>query len=379
MAVQAADWPQWRGIHRDGITEESAAGTPKLLWKINVGTGCSSFAVVGDRVFTMGNLKDTDTVHCLDGKTGKTVWQHSYPAPLGAKLFEGGPTATPTVDENTVFTMSRTGLLLSLNKETGKVLWSKDLAAEFGAKPPSWGYSGSPLVEGEKLIVDVGAKGASVVAFDKATGKVIWQAGDDAASYGSPYAFTRDGKRCLAFFEATGLVVRGASDGKELLRYPWKTSWDVNPTTAIVSNDKIFIASGYGHGGVLLPLNSASPTPLWETKNMKNKMNSCVLWKGNLYGFDESTLTCLDFATGSVKWQQKGLGIASLIIADGKLVVMSETGDLVIAEASPDAYKELNRTPAVGGKSWVIPVLANGRIYCRNNSGEVAGLELVGK
>ncbi|MEI6350952.1 MAG: PQQ-binding-like beta-propeller repeat protein [Verrucomicrobiota bacterium] len=371
--ARAADWPQWRGPNRDGISHETGwnAQSPKVLWKLNLGTGCSSFAVVKDRVFTMGNLNNADSVYCLDANTGKTFWAYTYPSARDAKMFDGGPCATPTIDGEFVYSLSRAGLLLCLKRETGAVVWSKEFQKEFGAKPPGWGYSASPLILDGKLFVDVGAKGASAVALDKATGTVVWKAGDDAASYSSPYGFTHGGKQCVAFFNAMGLVVREAGNGNELLRFPWKTSWDVNPTTPIVSGDKIFIASGYGRGGVLLPLGRANPAPIWQSKDMKNKMNSCALWQGCLYGFDESKLACIDFATGAVKWQASGMGLGSLMIADGKLIILAESGELVIAEASSKAFKQLSKTPAVGGNTWVTPVLSNGRIYCRNHKGDV--------
>jgi len=377
----AADWPQWRGPNRDGVSAEKGWSTaaPKVLWKASLGPGCSSFAVVDDRVFTMGNDKDTGSVYCIDAKSGKILWQYSYPSPLDPKMFEGGQCSTPTVDGDSVFALGRQGQFFCLNKATGAMVWSKNFPADFGAKVASWGYSGSPLVLGDKVITEAGGKGASAVAFDKASGKVIWQAGDDAQSYASPYAFTQDGKQCVAFFNAFGLVVREAADGKEVMRYPWKTSWDINAATPLVADGKILIASDYGHGAALLPLDAAEPKPLWESKEMKNKMNSCVLWQGNLYGFDEGALTCMEFATGKVKWQQKGMGLGSLMLADGKLIIQAEDGALVIAEASPEAYKEISKTPAVPAKTWVSPVLANGKIYCRNNNGEAVCFDVSGK
>ena len=378
----AADWPQWRGPNRDGISDEKGwrAENPRLLWKANVGTGCSSFSVVGEQVFTMGNRdKETGSVYCLDAKSGKILWQHSYPSALEPTYFEGGQCSTPTVDGEWVFALGRQGQLFCLNKATGAVVWSKDLLKDFSAKMAKWGYSTSPLVLGEKVLIEVGAPGASAVAFDKATGKVLWQAGDDAQSYASPYPFMQNGRQCVAFFNTFGLVVRDAADGNEVMRYPWKTQYDINAATPIVADGKIFVASGYGHGAALLPLGVADPKPIWESKAMRNQMNSCVLWQGNLYGFDDAILTCMEFATGKVKWQEKSLGKGALILADAKLIIQAEEGALAIAEASPDAYKEISRTPAVAKKTWEIPVLANGRIYTRNNTGEAACFDVSAK
>ena len=383
-SLHAADWPQWRGPNRDGISTETGwnlgTGSPKILWKGNVGIGCSSFSVVGDRVFTMGNQGDTAAVVCLDAKTGKSVWRHTYPSPLEPKQFEGGQCGTPTVDDQLVFTLGRQGQVFCLNKDTGSVVWSKDLTKHFGASAPRWGYSASPLVAGTLMIIDAGGKGASAVAFDKATGGVVWKAGDDPESYSSPFAFEKDGKSLVAHFNATGVVIRETATGKEISRFPWKTSYDINPTTPIYSEGKLFVASGYGHGGVLLKVEGSQLTPVWQTKHMKNKFNSSVLWKGCLYGFDESALNCLDFATGTVKWTKMGLGMGSLMVADNKLITMAENGDVVLAEASPSGFKEIAKAAAVvPNKAWVTPVLANGKLFCRNNNGDIACLDVSGK
>ena len=279
-----------------------------------------------------------------------------------------------------VYTLGRQGQLYCLKRSTGAPVWKKDLVEDFGGEVPTWGYAGSPLVLGDKLIIDNGGKkGASVIALNKANGKLVWKAGDDIAGYASPYAFEHKGRTELAVFNGIGLVIRDASEGKEISRYPWKTSYDVNAAMPVISGDKVFIASGYGHGGALLQMGSSSLSKVWETKAMKTKMNSAILWQGHLYGFDEGELTCLDFESGAVKWKQKGLGLGSLIVASGKLIILSEQGDLVFAEATPSSYKELARARVLSKTCWTNPVLANGRIYCRNNSGDLAAVDVSGK
>ncbi len=386
-AVQIAsanDWPQWRGPDRDGISAEAGwltqwpEGGPKQLWKHNVGISCSSVAVVGDHVFTMGNQNESDTVWCYDAKSGAPVWKHTYACPLDPHQFEGGSGATPTVDGNFVFTCSRAGHLFCLNAADGKPVWSKNLIKDLGGKVPTWGYAGSPVVIGKLVIIDVGAIDGTTMALDKKTGAVVWKSGTDGASYATSMPFKHDGTDCLVTFNAFGLVIRSAA-GKELARHPWKTSYDINAAVPIISGDKIFISSGYNHGCALLQFTGAELKPVWENKKMRNHFNSSVLWKGSLYGFDESTLTCLDFATGDVKWIQPGLGKGSLMIADGRMVIQGEQGDLVIADASPAAFKELARAKVLDKRCWVVPVLANGRIYCKNNLGDLVCLDVSGK
>jgi outer membrane protein assembly factor BamB len=383
--LRADDWPQWRGPNHDGVSMETgwtsqwSSGGPKQLWKHNVGISCSSVAVVKDRVFTMGNQNDTDTVWCYDAKSGALIWKHSYANPLDPHQFEGGSGATPTVDGDFVFTLSRAGHLFCLNARDGKPVWAKHLVKDLGGKVPTWGYSGSPLVVGELLILDVGAPGGTTMALNKKSGSVVWKSGNGDASYGTVSPFKHDGKDCLASFTAFGLVVSATTDGKELARFPWKTSYDVNAATPIISGDKIFISSGYGKGCALVQFNGNSLKSLWENRKMRNHFNSSVLWKDHLYGFDESKLTCLDFATGNEKWTQDGLGKGSLMIADGKLIIQSERGDLVIAEASPAAFKELARAKVLKDRCWVVPVLANGHIYCKNNNGDLVCLDVAAR
>ncbi len=384
-SVTASDWPQWRGPNRDGISTETGwttqwpAGGPKQVWKANVGTGCASVAVSGGRVFTLGNQSDTDTVACLDANSGAVLWKHTYACPLDPKMFEGGPGATPTVDGDRVYTLSRSGHLFCLQMATGNVVWSKQLQKDLHGKMPMWGYAGSPLVLGNALLLDVGAAAASTIAFDKMTGAVVWKNGHEHASYGSLMPFTSQRKSCVASFNASGLTVRDAANGAPLAHFAWKTDYDINPTTPIVAGDKIFISSGYGKGCALLQLGAAGLTELWHSKKMRNHFNSCVLWEGHLYGFDDSVLTCMDFSTGAVKWQEKSLGKGSLMIAGGRLVIQGEQGDLVVAEPSPASYKPLARAKVLEGRCWVVPVLANGRVFCKNNLGDLVCMDVSGK
>lgn len=383
--ASGADWPQWRGPKSDGVSLEKGwsaqwpGGGPKERWRHDTGISCSSVAVVKDRVFTMGNRNDNDTVWCLDAKSGKVVWKFAYACPLDPHQFEGGSGATPTVDDGRVYTVSRAGHLHCLNALDGKQVWSKHLEKDLGGKAPTWGYSGSPMILGNLLLIDVGAKGASTVALDKKTGAVVWKDGDDGAGYATVMPFEHGGKTRLACFNAFGLVVRDAASGRELARARWKTSYDVNSATAVVSGDHIFISSGYNKGCGLFAFDGNSLKSLWENRDMRNHFNSSVLFEGHLYGFDESKLACMDFKTGAVKWTQDGLGKGSLMIAGGKLVIQGERGDLVIADADPAAFKELARAKVLKDRCWVVPVLANGHIYCKNNNGDLVCLDVAGR
>lgn len=385
LPLRADDWPQWRGPNRDGLSAEKnwkrtwPAGGPTRLWERNVGISCSSLAVVGDRVYTIGNADDTDTVYALDAATGAIIWKHSYPCPLDPHQFEGGSGATPSVDGDRVYTVSRAGHLRCLNRADGKAVWIKHLEKDLGGKAPTWGYSGSALVLDQLVILDVGAPGGSTVALDKQTGATVWRSGDDGAGYATVAPFTHGGRTLLACFNAFGLVIRDAAQGREIARHAWKTSYDVNSATPIIDGDRIFISSGYNKGAALLRFTGSALQPVWENRKMRNHFNSSVLWQGHLYGFDESALACVAFATGEQKWKQDGLGKGSLMIADGQLIVLGERGDLVIAEATPAGFQESARAKVLKDRCWVVPVLAGGRIYVKNNVGQVACLDVSGR
>ena len=379
FTASGGDWPRWRGPDLNGISREKGwqaqwpAEGPKQLWKASVGTGFASFSVSDGRVYTMGNSTNTDWVFCLDAKTGAKVWGNSYPSPLDPKNFEGGPCATPTVVDGRVYTFSRKGDLFCLDAAKGTVVWSKHLNRELGLEIPTWGCASSVLVEGELAVVNMGSAG---VALDRKTGKVVWVSAKSMGAYATPVPLKIGSERCLAILTRQSLVAVKAASGQEVWSYPWKTDYDVNAADPIVDGDKVFISSGYNHGGAVLVLAGPAPVKVWENKNLRNHFNSCVLWQGYLYGPDDSGLRCMAFDTGELKWTCGGFGKGSLMVADGKLVGLSEKGELIIAEPTPAAFTPISRAQVLKGKCWTTPVLSNGQIYCRNAVGDVVCLDV---
>lgn len=379
--ANAVDWPQWRGIERDGTSSEKISPAswgkegPKQLWRKEVGTGTSSVAVRAGRLYTVGNKGNVDVVYCLNAATGAEIWKHTYPQPLDPRQFEGGPAGTPTVDGDRVYTLSHEGDLFCLSASTGAVLWSKNLQRDFGGIRQNWGYSGSPLVDGNLVIVDAGGPGASTVALDKTTGAVKWKSGSDGAGYSSPVALNLAGIRCIAVFKATALVGLNAANGQELWRYRWETDYDINAATPLVFGDKIFITSRTGCA--LLQVRPGSVTELWQNTNMHSQLASPVLVQGYIYGITgnvgKGELRCLELGNGAIKWKQK-LGGGTLIAASGYLIALSERGELIVVEASPTSYREVTRAQVLGGRSWVAPAVADGKIYCKNNRGTLVCL-----
>jgi len=382
VGAGGVDWYRWRGPDLNGISKETGwnaqwpAEGPKQLWKASVGTGFSSFSVSDGRVYTMGNANNTDSAFCLDARTGKVLWQHSYPCPLDPKNFEGGPCATPTVADGRVYTFSRKGDLFCLDTAKGSVLWSKNLNRELGLEIPTWGCASSVLVEGNLVVVNMGSAG---VALDWKSGKVVWVSDKSPGAYATPVPLTIGGDRCLAILSRQSLVAVKAAGGQAVWSYPWKTEYDVNSADPVVGGDQVFISGGYNHGGAVLKLSGQAPEKVWENKNMRNHFNTCVLWQGYLYGPDDSGLRCLAFDTGDLRWTYGALGKGSLMIADGKLVALSEKGELIIAEPAAAEFKPISRAKVLTGKCWTMPVLSNGHIYCRNAVGDVVCLDVSGK
>jgi outer membrane protein assembly factor BamB len=373
----ADDWNQWRGSERNGISNETgwsatwSADGPKQLWKVAVGIGYTSVSVSNGFLYTMGNTNKTDTVYCLDANKGTEIWKYSYPCAAEGAGYPG-PASTPTIDGNSVYTLSREGHLFCFDAKTGQIKWSKNIPKDFEANLPDWGIACSPLVFGEKLIVS----GGRTVAVNKNTGELIWKSQDYHGGYSSPMIFDFEKKPILAIFNTLGLVILNSENGQEITHQAWKTDYNVNASTPIIAGSNIFISSGYNVGGALFSFDGKSLTQIWKNKNMRNQFTNSVLFNDNLYGFDEEQLRCLDFKTGTVKWTQKGTGIGTLMIADGKLIAITAKGTLMIIEASPDAYKELASANVLSGLCWTVPVLSGGKIYCKNHEGDLVCLDV---
>jgi outer membrane protein assembly factor BamB len=376
----AADWPNWRGPTHDGISTEAGwkiSAEPKTLWEAEVGLGFASFVVAGDRVLTSGHADGKDTVWCLDTATGKVLWKHEYPADLGDKFYEGGASNTPTLDGDKAYHLSRWGDLFCFDSATGKVLWSKNVQKETEANLPDWGFAGAPLVRGDLLILNVGKAGLAV---EKASGKIVWKSEPESAGYSTPYPITRDGKKLVVIGSSDAYTAVQVADGTPVWSYRWATRYGVNATDPILSGGSLFISTGYNKGCTLIKLTSSQPEKIWESKVLKNQFNSSVLIGDHLYGIDgdqnsRCSLKCVKFADGKVAWEEKSIGFGSLMAADGRLIILTEKGELVIAGINPEKFDEQTRAQVLSGRCWSAPVLANGRLFVRNAPGKVLCLE----
>ncbi len=363
------DWTRWGGPKRTGVSEESGwSPTGEERWVTGVGVGYSSVVVRGKELYTLGfdKLEKLDRIFRLDSETGDEEWQYSYPAEIMNNAHRGGTLTTPTIDGDMIYVASRQGGLVCLYSDDGELAWSTDQKKEFDLEQPTWGFGASPFINGDQVIMNVGR----VIAYDKKTGKVAWKTRENYGhAYSTPMDFEYEGKHCLAVFAGKGLSVIDIKNGDELYRTDWKTRYDVNAATPLIFGTRIFISSGYGKGCAMVELAGGKVKELWSSKVMRNHMSGSVPFGDHLYGFDEAVLKCIDL-DGREIWRERGLAKGALTVADGKLIALSGNGELIIADASPEGFKVHSRTEVLdGGICWTPPVLAGGRIYCRNQEG----------
>jgi outer membrane protein assembly factor BamB len=376
-----ADWPCWRGPQHDGISRETGllktwpAAGPPVIWKAALSGGYSGIAVAQGRLFThTAKNKKEEIVLCLDAATGKELWRYRYACDYDRVItlrenFDHGPRATPAVDGNRVYTIGTTGIVLCLDAPSGKKIWEGDLLQMAGGVSPPQGFCSSPLVAGDLLYVHPGgSKGTSVAALDKKDGKVVWQALDDAPSYATPIVATAHGVPQIVFFTGDAVVGVAPQDGKLLWRQPWQTNPPIHGATPIFGDGQLFISSNYGTGAAVLRLGKeGNPEVVWKSRAMQNQYATSVLYQGHVYGFSGFRLRCVDFATGKLCWEKNDSGKGSLIVADGRLLILSERGELVLAAANPKSYVEISRCAPLKGMCCTVPSLAGGLLYLRND------------
>ena len=382
--AEASDWPNYRGPNRNGVSVEKGwldqwpSDGPKILWRAKVGLGFSSIVVSKGLAATAGHEGGQDTVFCFDAISGKPIWKHSYEAELGDKSFEGGTTGTPTFDGDRLYWLSRWGDLFCFEAKDGKIVWSKNIQQETGAPIPMWGFAGAPLVHENLLVLNVGEAG---LALEKATGKIVWKSANKDAGYSTPLPVQRNGEWLALLGNGENYLAVNLKTGKEAWRFKWLTEYGVNAADPIINGDKIFISTGYGKGAALINLKSGQPEEVWKNKALRTQLNPAVLVDGYVYGADGDTtskaaLKCIELETGSTKWSEANFGSGAVIAADGKLIALNGTGELIIAPASPNGFKPVSRSQVLGGKCWTAPVLSNGLIYCRNSRGELVAVDV---
>lgn len=382
-AAPAGEWPQWRGPKRDGCSVETGllkqwpAGGPTLVWTAKgLGEGYSGPAIVGGKLYTMGDVGGSACILALDAATGKQLWS-ARAGKAGQSGGYAGPRCTPAVDGGLVYVLGQFGELVCVQAATGQPVWSKSLTADFKGGVPGWGYSESPLVDGNLVVVTPGGRQGAMVALNKTTGAVVWrsQGFNDGAHYSSAIVAEIGGTRQYIQLTAESVAGIAAANGQALWRAPRQGRTAVVPTPIYAENE-VFVTSGYGVGHNAFKISGSGgqfkAEPLYDGKEIANHHGGIVLIGQHLYGHSDSGgWTCLDFKTGKVAWKNGGVGKGSVCYADGHLYTRSEGGKGAIAlvEASPDGYKEHGRfdQPNRSGKnSWPHPVVCGGKLYIRD-------------
>ena len=343
----AEDWPQYRGPRGDGISTENlsikpfASSGPKVLWKVPMRNGFSSFAVSGNRAYTQVN-RDLDgsareVVVALDVANGQEVWF----ADIGSGKYDGGgdsgaednkggdgPRSTPTVNGDKVYVFNQHLLLYCLDASTGKTNWSKDLMKEYAGRNIGWKSAASVVIDGDLAFVSGGGPGESLLALNRTSGQVVWKAHDEKTTHATPVVATIQGVRQVIFFMQSGLVSVKAQDGQLLWKFPFRYSVSTASSPVVLN--------GYLYG-------------MFSFKD-----------------FGKGPLKCVELATGQIKWEQPGFGPGNVLAVNGQIVALSDKGVLVVAKATPEAYTEITRAQVITGKCWSTPALSDGRLYVRS-------------
>jgi outer membrane protein assembly factor BamB len=386
----AADWPQWLGPNRNGVSTERVEpwkGDLKILWRQPVGEGHSGPVVANGRAFIHYKVagKEQEELAAFDAKTGKEVWRKAYDRPPFSNIYGNGPRSTPLVDADRVYTVGPTGLLHCWDAATGAEKWKLDLLKEFKASNLFFGVSTSPIVDGDRLLVMVGGPEASIVALDKQSGKLLWKSGSDRASYASPIITEQGQQRLGLFLTQQGVVAIDPTDGKQHWRFPLVDLLNESSTTPVRIGDVTF-ASSVTYGSVGLKMTMKDGKPAYE-RLWKNGLNSYfatpVAHDDHLYavfvtGLRNPTaqLHCLDPQTGKSLWMKPNVGKyhATVLLAKDRLLLLEEGGDLVLIDPNPKEYKELARAK-VCGQTWAHPALSDGRLLVRDGK-ELVCVEL---
>lgn len=389
-----ADWPQFLGPNRNGISRESGlmdsfpASGPKILWRVPGGVGMSAVVVHDEIAITTWNAQGQQWLVALDSATGKERWKREI-APAYENAMGNGPRATPSIAAGSVYAYSGDGVLVAVDLQTGKLLWRKDVMQELSCEPSEYGMSSSPLVVNERVIVHAGAADGAVAAFSTKDGNLLWKSGSGHAGYSSPALLNIAGSDQVVSFTGSAVLGIEPTTGEALWTYPFETDYGCNTASPISVDGGVFVSAGENHGSALLDVTLSNGdynvVTRWKSLDsksvMRNEWQTSIVVGDFLYGFDNvgaagpvSHFSCIEAKTGKLVWQQKRFGKGNLVYADEKFFLTTIDGELVIAEANPNGFKENSRVQLVGKNRQTISI-SNSRGYLRDDN-EVVCLEL---
>jgi outer membrane protein assembly factor BamB len=393
LIVKADEWPQYRGPLATGKSADSIgkldwSSGPKILWKKPTPLGFSSFSIADGRAFTLVARKneggnEVQTCLAMNADTGEELWgfplsQHDYNGGGGAAGAQGnkggdGPRSTPAVDGDRVYVYDAQLQLVCIDAVKGKLIWRRDVEKDFAGQIIKWANATSPVIDGDMVFVAGGGPGESLIAFNKMDGKVVWKTGDEKLTHATPVMSTINDKKQLIYFMQSGLVAVDPATGNEIWRteFPFRISTAASP---VVDGNLVYCSAGYGVGAGLFRINdSMKAENVWLKPNrLVNHWSTPVVHEGHLYGlfsfkqYGKGPLKCVELESGEIKWEEPGFGAGNCVIVGDKVVVLSDAGELVVASASPDKYKELARAKVLKGKCWSTPAYSNGRVYLRS-------------
>jgi outer membrane protein assembly factor BamB len=385
-AMSANDWPQFLGPTRNGVyggndlSENWPSKGPTVNWRKAVGHGFSGPVVSEERLILFHRLSDQEVIECLEARTGRAIWSFGYPTSYRDDFgFDDGPRATPAIAAGSLYTFGAEGMLHCLQLGSGKKIWSVDVKTEFKAPKGFFGMACSPLVEGSAVLLNVGGpKGAGIIAFDKNTGKVLWKATDDEASYSSPVAATIGGQRFVLFLTRDSFIALDPIQGTTRVQYPWhsRNRTSVNAATPLILGDSVFLSASYGTGAILLRWQGKEFEKTWSGDDLlSNHYATSVERKGLLFGIHgradpgyspRPKLRCVDPVKRTVCWETDSIGAASITCAGDQLLIVTEKGELIRAPATPDGFQPKCRSQIMESPVRAFPALADGFLYVRN-------------
>jgi outer membrane protein assembly factor BamB len=348
---------------------------PPVAWQKRVGHGWSSPVISDDRLILFHRQDDNEVIECLNAAAGKEIWKFVYPTNYqDAFNFDPGPRSTPLIAGKHVYTLGAEGRMHCLEFATGNKVWDRALNEDYRAPKGFFGVATSPVLEGDLLLVNIGGKAAGIVALNKDTGKEVWKATNDAASYSSPVVATIDGARHALFLTRQGIVSLDPTTGKVRFTKRWRSRMEasVNAASPVVAGSEVFFSACYETGAILLRARTDGFDEIWSNdQTMSNHYGTSIYKDGYLYGFHDrqerkAHLRCIEWKTGKVQWTQERFGCGSMLLADGKLIALTEDGDLVLIEPIPKGYQEKARASVLGRGCRAMIALANGKLYARD-------------
>jgi outer membrane protein assembly factor BamB len=383
VSLAGADWPQFLGPARNGIYvgaalgEKWASSGPRVIWRKQIGQGLSGPVVAQNRLILFHRIDDRELVESFDALTGAPQWRHAYPTTYRDDFgFDEGPRAVPVVADGIVYTYGAEGKLHAIELATGKPLWNVDAMRQFDVAKGFFGAAGSPLVEDGRVIANIGGKKGGIVAFDAKSGKVLWTATADAASYSSGVGATILGRRYAVFLTREGLVGLDPSTGQVRFQRAWRArqAASVNAATPLVVGNAIFVSAEYGPGAGLLQFDGTKLIDVWLSNDvLSNHYATSVYHDGQLYGFHGRqefgpVFRAVNLQTGKVLWSTERFGAGSVTLAGNRLIIMRESGELMLAAASAKSFQPIAKAQILPPTVRAYPALADGVLYVRNDN-----------